>query len=210
LKSEVATLVRVVGDIRTQAKPVATGPIVQGRRASWTASAIVGALLGFAAAVFGWTYLSSDGDATIVASAPAEPVTQPAPALLAVPSPSSVVPIGHEAPKAPAPEALKAPQAPNAPEAPEAPKAPKALQAPKAPQAPLYVGTLSIDADPGGDVFVDRESAGHTPLRLANLRAGSHLIWIERAGFRRFTRVVQVPADRITRLSAELEPIASR
>lgn len=76
--------------------------------------------------------------------------------------------------------------------------------------APRYVGTLSIDADPGGDVFVDRQSAGHTPLRLTNLRAGSHLIWIERDGFRRFTRVVQVPADRITRLSAELEPIASR
>jgi hypothetical protein len=45
---------------------------------------------------------------------------------------------------------------------------------------------------------------------LTNLRAGSHLIWIERAGYHRFTRVVQVIADRVTRLSAELEPIASR
>ena len=37
---------------------------------------------------------------------------------------------------------------------------------------------------------------------LENLRAGSHLIWIERDGYRRWTRVVQVPADRVTRVSA--------
>jgi len=59
-------------------------------------------------------------------------------------------------------------------------------------------------------VFLDRQSAGPTPLRLTNLRAGSHLIWIERDGYRRFTRVVQVPSDRVTRLSAELEPIPVR
>lgn len=199
LKAELATLVRVVGDIRTQAsgRPVvATTRIAHRRRVSWTASAIVGALLGVAGAVFAWTYLSSDGDATIAASAQ-EPAPQPAPALVADPSLASVVPIAHEVPKAPA---LKAP----------ALKAPEALRAPEAPKAPLFVGTLSIDADPGGDVFVDRQSAGHTPLRLTNLRAGSHLIWVERDGYRRFTRVVLVPSDRITRLSAELEPIASR
>jgi hypothetical protein len=59
-------------------------------------------------------------------------------------------------------------------------------------------------------VFLDRQKAGITPLRLTNLRAGSHLIWIERDGYRRFTRVVQVPSDRVTRLSAELEPIPVR
>jgi hypothetical protein len=47
-------------------------------------------------------------------------------------------------------------------------------------------------------------------LRLTNLRAGSHLIWVERDGYRRFTRVVPVPADRVTRLFADLEPIAAR
>ena len=198
LKSEVATLVRAVGDIRTaSARPVpATMPIVQGRRASFTASAIVGAVLGIAAAVFGWTYLSSDSDVSIAASPPpqqtaqppaVEPATEPAPALIADVSRPSIVSIAHEAPKAH--------QAP---------------EAPQAPQAPRYVGTLSIDADPGGDVFLDRQSAGRTPLRLTNLRAGSHLIWIERDGFRRFTRVVQVPADRVTRLFADLEPLASR
>ena len=195
LKSEVATLVRAVGDIRTAgARPVpAATPIVQGQRASFTASAIVGAVLGIAAAVFGWTYLSSDSDVSIAASPPpqqtaqplaVEPATEPAPALIADVSRPSIVSIAHEAPKA--------------------------HHAPEAPQAPRYVGTLSIDADPGGDVFLDRQSAGRTPLRLTNLRAGSHLIWIERDGFRRFTRVVQVPADRVTRLFADLEPLASR
>ena len=75
----------------------------------------------------------------------------------------------------------------------------QASQAPQASEAPRYVGTLSIDASPGGEVFVDRQTAARTPLRLTNLRAGSHLIWIERDGYRRFTRVVQVPSDRVTR-----------
>jgi hypothetical protein len=75
-------------------------------------------------------------------------------------------------------------------------------------RAAKYVGTLAIDAEPGGDVFIDREPAGRTPVRLSNLRAGSHLVWISRDGYRRWTRVVQVPADRVTTLSAELEPLA--
>ena len=57
---------------------------------------------------------------------------------------------------------------------------------------------------------VDVESAGPTPVRLDNLRAGSHLIWIERDGYRRWTRVVQVPADQISRVFADLEAIADR
>jgi len=78
-------------------------------------------------------------------------------------------------------------------------------------QAPVdYVGTLSIDATPGGEVFIDRRPAGQTPLRVQNLKAGSHLVWIEREGYRRFTRVVQVPADRVSRVWADLEPIPER
>ena len=88
---------------------------------------------------------------------------------------------------------------------------PVAARAP-APETPVkYVGSLSIDSQPGdGEVFVNRESAGRTPLRLNDLKAGSHLIWVERAGYRRWTRVVQVPADRVTRLFADLEPTESR
>lgn len=70
-----------------------------------------------------------------------------------------------------------------------------------------FVGTLSVDAVPtGGEVFINRRSVGKTPLRLSGLRAGAHLVWIERAGYRRFTRVVTVPAAQVTRVSVALEP----
>ena len=73
-----------------------------------------------------------------------------------------------------------------------------------------YVGTLTIDSEPGGEVFIDRASAGHTPLRVERLKAGSHLVWIERDGYRRWTRVVEVPADRVSRVVADLETLSSR
>jgi hypothetical protein len=70
-----------------------------------------------------------------------------------------------------------------------------------------YVGTLSVDAVPaGGEVFINRKSVGKTPARITGLRAGSHLVWIERDGYRLFTRVVSVPADKVTRVSVALEP----
>jgi hypothetical protein len=95
--------------------------------------------------------------------------------------------------------------------APAAPKAPASIESPRVvPRQIEYVGTLSIDASPGGDVFVDRQRAGHTPVRMENLKAGSHLIWVERDGYRRWTKVVEVPADRISRAFADLEPLAAR
>lgn len=70
-----------------------------------------------------------------------------------------------------------------------------------------YVGTLTIDAVPaGGEVFLNRKSVGIAPVRLTGLRAGSHLVWIRRDGYRRFTRVVLVPADQVSRVSVALEP----
>jgi len=78
------------------------------------------------------------------------------------------------------------------------------------PPGEQFVGTLSVDAVPtGGEVFINRRSVGKTPVRLSGLRAGSHLVWIERAGYRRFTRVVTVPADQVTRVSVALEPADS-
>ena len=80
-------------------------------------------------------------------------------------------------------------------------------QAERTPRQGAYVGTLSIDAAPAGEVFIDRRPAGRTPVRAENLRAGSHLIWIEREGYRRWTRVVAVAADRVSRVSAQLDPL---
>lgn len=72
----------------------------------------------------------------------------------------------------------------------------------------IYKGTLSVAADgPGARVFVNRKQVGVAPVRVANLKAGAHLVWIERDGFRRWTRVVTVPAERVTRVSADLEPL---
>lgn len=71
----------------------------------------------------------------------------------------------------------------------------------------IYKGTLSVNADrPGATVFVNRQNVGVAPVRIRNLRAGAHLVWIERDGYRRWTRVVTVPAERVTRVSADLEP----
>lgn len=73
----------------------------------------------------------------------------------------------------------------------------------------VYKGTLSIAADrPGARVYVNRRDVGVAPVRVRNLKAGAHLVWIEREGFRRWTRVVTVPAERVTRVSADLEPVA--
>ena len=74
-----------------------------------------------------------------------------------------------------------------------------------APRKVGYVGTLSIESDPSGEAFVNRRSVGRTPITIPDLKAGSHLIWIEREGYQRWTRVVEVPANRVSRVSTALE-----
>lgn len=71
----------------------------------------------------------------------------------------------------------------------------------------VYRGSLSVAADqPAAEVFINRKLVGVAPVRVNNLRAGSHLVWIESAGHRRWTRVVTVPYERVTRVKADLEP----
>ncbi len=49
---------------------------------------------------------------------------------------------------------------------------------------PLPMGSLEIDSVPtGADVFFDGEPAGVTPLKLADVRPGIHLIRLEKSGF---------------------------
>jgi len=74
-----------------------------------------------------------------------------------------------------------------------------------------YVGTLTVDSQPAGSaVFVDRQLVGETPLELPRLRAGSHVVRIERDGFDRWTTAVHVAADRQTRVSAGLQAVRDR
>jgi hypothetical protein len=202
LRAEVATLVASIEDIKTRelrrARYAARlTPAVTAARGR-TAPAIIGVLAGVTIGMVGWMTWQAESiavadaaRATVVVAAPApidHVAAAPAEPVVALASTTVVEPQTREAPAPaidnPAGEIVDARRA-------ETP----------------YVGTLSIDASPGGTVFINRKLAGQTPLRVGDLKAGSHLVWIEREGYRRFTRVVQVPADRVSRLYADLEPL---
>lgn len=207
LRSEVATLVTVAGNIRQQParSVVVPFPSVSATpRTTRAVSAIAGIVLGVAIGLWFWRATDS---APLAPSAPvaiaSERAAAPTPAAPAGPAPVAQ-PV--TATPAPATQPVKAPPAPAA-IIPAAVVTPARSAPERSPRRVEYVGTLTIDSDPAGDVSIDRKPAGRTPLRAADLKAGSHLIWIEKDGYRRFTRVVQVPADRVTRLVAELEPV---
>jgi hypothetical protein len=192
-RSEVATLVAAAKDIRP-------GPTFTPReRPLRTASAIAGIVIGVLVGVWIWSSLGTE---------PVAPQAPPVEISSAKPEPTPPAPI--QSPVVTQPAIVQAAAIMPVNEAPPShAAAPPAARAPGAERSERiinYVGTLSIDADPSGDVFIDRKPAGKTPMRAENLKAGSHLVWIERDGYRRFTRVVQVPADRVTRLVADLEP----
>jgi len=211
LRSDVATLVRAVDDIRTRSRrPAATNSAVQ-RPAPRTASLIAGVALVVVAA--GWLWMSNRTGVEPVAPATptsqlpvaVEPAPSKAPAADTAPAASSAVPNKTAADTATPPTVKPATSS-----AKPATPSPISSATPARASPVTYVGTLSIDAQPGGEVFIDRRTAGRTPLRVPNLKAGSHLVWIERDGYQRFTRVVQVPSDRTSRLWADLEPLTPR
>lgn len=193
MRSQLATLVGAIDDIRKKQERADAAlrrhPVAVAARPR-SVAAVVGLFAGVALGIFGWTIWSRDSiDAIGVVAepvaaeplaAPVEPPPQPAIALASVAAPLPVASV------------------------PVQPVAPARVAGTE------YVGTLSIDAAPNGEVFIDRRPAGRTPLRVPNLRAGSHLVWIERDGYRRFTRVVQVPADQVSRVWADLEPLPAR
>ena len=82
------------------------------------------------------------------------------------------------------------------------------LEAPGSTPSPkVFVGELSISSDPlGAAVFIDQQFVGETPLNLPQLRAGSHVLWIERTGHERFTGFVTVRADALTQVDRTLQP----
>ena len=208
LKAELETLVSVIDDIRARQSSRVTAPAVppdtRHARLTRLGAAVVAVLLvvvGFA--LWGVRAVTSTLMAEPPAqdNAPAEPVFPTALATSPVEPPAQIQNASVSSPMPPATEA-PARQIVTQPAGP-APAQP----APAAPAPAPYVGTLTIDASPDGEVFLNRKSVGRTPLRLEKLRAGSHLIWIEREGHRRWTRVVAVAADRISRVSADLDPL---
>ena len=212
LKSELATLVTSIDDIRKAARRhTAWAPKPVPAPRSRFVTATLGVVFGLALGLLGWTFWSRSSIGTISAIDTIEPTAAAwvplaeEPRVDATSPPKPIVSLAAATPqlmREPAPAVAKAQRVTEA-----APSVAKALRV----QTPVdYVGTLSIEAAPGGQVFLDREPAGQTPLRIENLKAGSHLVWIEREGYRRFTRVVQVAADRVSRISAELEPNPER
>ena len=224
LKSDLAALVATVEDIRKRpSRREAPLQLLAGQSAvrisgvrAMTAAVVLAAL---ATGAWGLMTFAPDevSEAPADASEPAKPVFVPPPRVDSGP-PSPI----QNAAGVSAAASLAAPAPPARPPAHAAPRpaggaAAASLPAPAPPARPParaaprpagYVGTLTIDASPGGEVFLNRERVGHTPVRLEKLRAGSHLIWIERDGYRRWTRVVTVTADRISRVSADLDPIS--
>jgi hypothetical protein len=70
---------------------------------------------------------------------------------------------------------------------------------------PAFIGALDIESDPAGStVFIDGKVVGETPVHVTDLRAGSHVVWIVRHGYQRWTASVPVPADKRTRIKATL------
>jgi chaperonin cofactor prefoldin len=71
-----------------------------------------------------------------------------------------------------------------------------------------FTGVLVVASVPtGAAVFIDQKQVGTTPLELTRLRAASHVIRIEHAGYERWTTALLVPADKQTRVSANLQPV---
>ncbi len=67
-------------------------------------------------------------------------------------------------------------------------------------------GSIRVKSKPeGGQVFVDGEPAGYTPLTVGPLPIGKHLVRIERAGHRVFGQVMDVTPEE-SELSALLTP----
>jgi hypothetical protein len=197
LKSDLATLVGAVEDIKKlqSRRNVPPAPPAQPtkRMSLWGAALAVVVLLSFT--TLGW------GLATVVSK---EEVPEAPPIESESAPPAAAAPVVDATP--PAAEIQTPATVAATPTARARPRDdPPPRSASRTPTG--YVGTLSIDANPAGEVFVNRQSAGRTPLRLDKLRAGSHLIWIEREGYRRWTRVVAVAANRVSRVSATLDPI---
>jgi hypothetical protein len=190
LKREMANLVAVREELRraTRPRPPAPSPAPTLAPAQTTAQwgPLAAALMFIlvVAGMMGWRWSNSPAPEVVAAQPEVEAAGPPLPEKT-----SPFVPVAATSPL-PAQAASARPREPV-----------------ETPLRTRYVGTLSVDAVPaGGEVFINRKSVGMTPARITGLRAGSHLVWIERDGYRLFTRVVTVPADKVTRVSVALEP----
>jgi Protein kinase domain/PEGA domain len=67
-------------------------------------------------------------------------------------------------------------------------------------------GSMFIDSHPqAARVMIDGRFAGMTPLRVPEVRAGNHVVRIERTGFGPFSRTVEIQPGQQVRVTAALE-----
>jgi PEGA domain-containing protein len=72
-------------------------------------------------------------------------------------------------------------------------------------RTPAFVGTLDIQSEPlGAAVYINQQYVGATPLRIPQLRAGSHAVWIQAEGYALWSAGVRVPADKTTLVTVSL------
>lgn len=71
-----------------------------------------------------------------------------------------------------------------------------------------YMGTLYVDSRPrGARVFVDGRPAGTTPVQVADVAVGSHVVRLELPGHRTWTSSARVVAGQTVRVTGSLEQI---
>lgn len=210
IKTDVATLVTAIDDIKKrQSRPIEKPAVVAVSRpprlSRGAAAAVTAAGVLLVVVAWGmWSLPSYDlpGLTTTELQAAPEPdAPAPVPAATVDTTPVEIQPAAAISVVEPPHDAAPQPERPNSVD-----RVDRVDREPP-PAIVKYVGTLSIDAAPGGEVFLNRKRVGNTPVRLEGLRAGSHLVWIERDGFQRWTRVVTVAANRVSRVSAELDPV---
>jgi serine/threonine protein kinase len=76
------------------------------------------------------------------------------------------------------------------------------------PAAPVsFIGAVYVDSRPrGARVLLDGSPVGTTPMRMAEVSAGSHVVRIEQPGYVPWTASVRVVAGEETRVTASLNP----
>ena len=76
------------------------------------------------------------------------------------------------------------------------------------PAAPAGRGAVRVESRPeGARVTIDGRPAGTTPLDVADLAPGEHVVRIERDGYQGWTDTVRVVAGERLRVAASLEPV---
>jgi hypothetical protein len=79
------------------------------------------------------------------------------------------------------------------------------LQSPPSP-SPAVGGVMVTSAPTGGQVYIDNQFRGVTPVTIYNLAAGTHIVNINLAGYNDWSESIDVPADQMIQVPATLIP----